>query len=209
MTLVSHLAPFGLAMPKLYQNRTNYEFYTRMSKGGAFFTMQVHPDGAAYLKWCGVKLEGEISSSQMDVLRTHRWLFTKGIGPKWEPVEHGVPYDLLRPLSLGRLIPETPSPTRRPSTSSQLPLFVQPTPPPPTPSAPLKREASIPQRPSAKEHGKQSHSDESRSDSSYGCIALILLIWFVVLSLQHHRSEAISVFILLLFILWLAGRKNP
>lgn len=77
---------WGLALAKLCQHKADGTYYTRIYVGG-IVTRQIHPDGVAYLKNEGVRLDGEIPTHAMSTLMSRDWLFTKEEMHKWGEVD--------------------------------------------------------------------------------------------------------------------------
>jgi hypothetical protein len=73
-------------LANLYQHKVDGTYYTKIFVGG-IVTRQIHPDGVAYLKNQGVRLEGEIPSFAMSVLMSRNWLHTKDEVHAWGEVD--------------------------------------------------------------------------------------------------------------------------
>lgn len=73
-------------MAKLKQHRTKGTYYTQIFKGG-IVTRQIHPDGVAWLKQEGMRLDEEISAYHRSVLESRNWLFTLDEIATWGEVD--------------------------------------------------------------------------------------------------------------------------
>lgn len=73
-------------MAKLCQHKVDGTYYTRIYIGG-IVTRQIHPDGVAYLKNEGVRLDGEIPTHAMSTLMSRDWLFTKDEMHTWGEID--------------------------------------------------------------------------------------------------------------------------
>jgi hypothetical protein len=91
-------------MAKLYQHQMDETYYTKRNIGG-FVTHQIHPDGVAYLKYCGVRVGDEIPSRCMSQLQDYGWLFTKDEVPFWGEVDWSPRWVMIRPRALEDLTP--------------------------------------------------------------------------------------------------------
>jgi hypothetical protein len=89
---------------KLYQHQTDETYYTRINIGG-IVTRQIHPDGVAYLKHCGVRVGKEIPSYCMSRLRDYGWLFTKDKAHLWGEVDWAPRWATIRARPLDDLRP--------------------------------------------------------------------------------------------------------
>lgn len=97
-------------MAKLYQHQTDGTYYTRTYEGG-IVTRQIHPHGVAYLKHCGVRVDGEIPSYCMSELRDYGWLFTKEEMPFWGETDWSPHWSRIQPRPLSQLRPVRRNPS--------------------------------------------------------------------------------------------------
>lgn len=109
-------------MAKLHQHQLDETYYTKRNIG-YFVTHQIHPDGVAYLKYCGVRLGDEIPPYCMSQLEAYGWLFTKDEVPYGGAVDWSPRWATIRPRPLSELkvFRQVPSVTEWSATGADSP----------------------------------------------------------------------------------------